>query len=144
MFKLDLPPLSPKLRKNRVAYVDYLKQTKEYADTLREIVEHARALKPLDNALEYACKFTTRIQELLVYVSATCPNYRNGSAKLVVVTPINKRVNSSTNASGSKIKGKTRNNRILRTSSSNQKNKKVEDHPRNVKSRITRIVFLFV
>ncbi|GJW18153.1 hypothetical protein Tco_0025589 [Tanacetum coccineum] len=121
MFKLDLPSLSPKLRKNRVAYVDYLKLTKEYADTLREI-------------------------ELLVYVSATCPNYRNGSAKLVVVTPINKsrqdrnaepstptRVNSSTNSSGSKIKGETKNNRILRTSSSNQKNKKVDDHPRNVK-----------
>nr|GEU62217.1 reverse transcriptase domain-containing protein [Tanacetum cinerariifolium] len=45
-------------------------------------------------------------------------------------------VNSSTNASGSKPKGNTRNNRILRTSSSNKKNKKVEDHPRNVKSSL--------
>ncbi|GKA85386.1 hypothetical protein Tco_0807040, partial [Tanacetum coccineum] len=64
MYKLDLQPLSPKLKKNREARVDYLKQTKEHADTLRDIVEQARALKPLDNALDYACKFTTSIQEL--------------------------------------------------------------------------------
>ncbi|GJR66257.1 retrovirus-related pol polyprotein from transposon TNT 1-94 [Tanacetum coccineum] len=48
------------------------------------------------------------------------------------------RVNSSTNASGSKPKGNTRNNRISRSSSSNQKNKKVEDHPRNVKSSLNK------
>ncbi|GKC94972.1 hypothetical protein Tco_1160414 [Tanacetum coccineum] len=66
---LDLQPLSPKLRKNREAHVDYLKQTKERADTLCAIVMQAKALKPLDNTLDYACKFTTRIQELLVYVS---------------------------------------------------------------------------
>ncbi|GJX02666.1 hypothetical protein Tco_0188582 [Tanacetum coccineum] len=61
MFKLDLEPLSPKLSKNREAHIDYLKQTKEHADTLCEIVKQARALKPLDNTLDYACKFTTRI-----------------------------------------------------------------------------------
>ncbi|GJX08041.1 retrovirus-related pol polyprotein from transposon TNT 1-94 [Tanacetum coccineum] len=87
----NLQPLSPKLRKNRVAHVDHLKQTKEHADTLCEIVEQSRALKPLDNNLDYACKFTTRIQELLVYVSATCPTSRNESEKLVVVTPMNKK-----------------------------------------------------
>ncbi|GJZ88650.1 integrase, catalytic region, zinc finger, CCHC-type containing protein [Tanacetum coccineum] len=37
MFKLDLQPLSSKLKKNREAHVDYLKQTKEHADTLHEI-----------------------------------------------------------------------------------------------------------
>ncbi|GJW58113.1 retrovirus-related pol polyprotein from transposon TNT 1-94 [Tanacetum coccineum] len=54
MFKLDLPPLSPKLKKNKETHVDYLKQTKEHANTLHEILEQARALKPLDNALDYA------------------------------------------------------------------------------------------
>ncbi|GJW03586.1 reverse transcriptase domain-containing protein [Tanacetum coccineum] len=63
-----LEPLSPKLRKNRDAHVDYLKNAKEHADTLCDILEQARAQQPLDGALEYACKFTTRIQELLVYV----------------------------------------------------------------------------
>ncbi|GJZ72148.1 hypothetical protein Tco_0635999 [Tanacetum coccineum] len=52
---LDLQPLSPKLRKNREAHVNYLKVTKENADTLRDIVEEARASKPSDNALDYDC-----------------------------------------------------------------------------------------
>ncbi|GKC19404.1 hypothetical protein Tco_1021554, partial [Tanacetum coccineum] len=121
MYKLDLQPLSPKLRKNREVHVDYLKQTKEHANTLRDIVEQVRALQPLDSALDYACKFTTRIQELLVYVTATCPSSLNKSEKLVAVTPMNKsrkvkfaepRVNNSTHVSRSKPKGNTRNNRI--------------------------------
>nr|GEU38041.1 integrase, catalytic region, zinc finger, CCHC-type, peptidase aspartic, catalytic [Tanacetum cinerariifolium] len=45
MFKLDLQPLSPNLRKDREAHVDYLKVTKK---------EQARALKPLDDVLDYA------------------------------------------------------------------------------------------
>ncbi|GJT92963.1 retrovirus-related pol polyprotein from transposon TNT 1-94 [Tanacetum coccineum] len=91
MYKLDLKPLSPKLRKNREAHIDYLKKTKEHTDTLRDIVEQARTLKPFDNALDYTCKFIARIQELLVYVSATCLSSRNESEKLVVVTPMNKK-----------------------------------------------------
>ncbi|GKA22889.1 retrovirus-related pol polyprotein from transposon TNT 1-94 [Tanacetum coccineum] len=56
MFKLNLQPLSYNLKKNRKAHVDYSKITKEHADILREIVDQARALQPLDNALEYASK----------------------------------------------------------------------------------------
>ncbi|GJZ88205.1 retrovirus-related pol polyprotein from transposon TNT 1-94 [Tanacetum coccineum] len=55
MYKLDLEPLSPKLLKNREAHVDYLKHTHKNANTLREIVEQARALKPLDSDLDSAC-----------------------------------------------------------------------------------------
>ncbi|GJT28023.1 hypothetical protein Tco_0908298 [Tanacetum coccineum] len=174
MYKLDLKPLSPKLRKNREVHVDYLKQAKEYADTLRDIVEQARAQQPLDSALDYACKFTTCIQELLVYVNATCPSSLNMYEKLVAITPLNKSkkvrfiepiestnntpkqadsqnskitnkplltstgVYISTHASGSKPKGNTRNNRISRTSSSNQKNKKVEDQPKNAKTGLNK------
>ncbi|GJT90276.1 hypothetical protein Tco_1079121 [Tanacetum coccineum] len=62
MYKLDLQPLSPKLRNNREVHVDYLKQTKKHADTLCNIVEQTRALQPLDSALDYSCKFTTRVK----------------------------------------------------------------------------------
>ncbi|GJX59321.1 hypothetical protein Tco_0290711 [Tanacetum coccineum] len=77
-------------KQNREAHADYLKITKEHADTLRGIVEQARALKPFDNALNYACKYANRIHELLVYVSASCPSSRNDSEKLVAITPMNK------------------------------------------------------
>ncbi|GJR90825.1 hypothetical protein Tco_0214836 [Tanacetum coccineum] len=59
MYKLDLEPLSPMLLRNREARVDYLKYTQEHADTLREIVERDRSLRPLDSDLDSACKFTT-------------------------------------------------------------------------------------
>ncbi|GJT47268.1 hypothetical protein Tco_0955983 [Tanacetum coccineum] len=88
--KLDLEPLSPKLKNNREAHVDYIMITKENADTLRDIVEQARTSNPLDNALAYACMYTKQIQELLVYVSDTCPSSPLKSKKLVAVTPMNK------------------------------------------------------
>ncbi|GKE66625.1 hypothetical protein Tco_1520786 [Tanacetum coccineum] len=89
VYKLDLPPLSPCIKNNNAAHVDYLKHTQENADILYEIIEHARELRPLDSDLASSCTFVTRIQELLVYVSATCPSSKHVSDKLVVVTPMN-------------------------------------------------------
>ncbi|GJY65838.1 retrovirus-related pol polyprotein from transposon TNT 1-94 [Tanacetum coccineum] len=54
MYKLDLQPLSSTLRKNKEVHEDYLKVTKEHADTLRRIVEQDRDLEPSDNELDYA------------------------------------------------------------------------------------------
>ncbi|GJU11468.1 hypothetical protein Tco_1133864 [Tanacetum coccineum] len=90
MYKLDLERLSPMLRRNQEAHVDYLKHTQEHADTLREIIEHVRDLRPLDSDLDSACKFAMRVQELLVYVRDTCPSSIRQSEKLIAVTPINK------------------------------------------------------
>ncbi|GJZ73939.1 hypothetical protein Tco_0638085 [Tanacetum coccineum] len=66
VYRLDLPPLSPRLKNNREAHVDYLKVTQEHTHTLRDIVDHARTIHPLDNELNYACQYVQRIQELLV------------------------------------------------------------------------------
>ncbi|GKC29129.1 hypothetical protein Tco_1036423, partial [Tanacetum coccineum] len=52
--------------------------------------EQARTSNPLDNVLAYACIYTKQIQELLVYVSDTCPSSPSKSEKLVAVTPMNK------------------------------------------------------
>ncbi|GJZ51840.1 hypothetical protein Tco_0606355 [Tanacetum coccineum] len=40
--------------------------------------------------LDFACKYATRIQELLVYVQDTCPNAITPSPKKVAITPMNK------------------------------------------------------
>ncbi|GJW12257.1 hypothetical protein Tco_1578084 [Tanacetum coccineum] len=66
------------------------KNVQEHADTLRGIVEQARKLNPSDPYLEYACKFTIRVQDLLAYVFETCPSSQIISKKLVAVTPMNK------------------------------------------------------
>ncbi|GKB03447.1 retrovirus-related pol polyprotein from transposon TNT 1-94 [Tanacetum coccineum] len=55
MFRLDLETLSPNLLKNKEAHID-IKHTQEHADTLRKIVEYAKALKPLDSNLDSSCK----------------------------------------------------------------------------------------
>ncbi|GJR97154.1 uncharacterized mitochondrial protein-like protein [Tanacetum coccineum] len=90
VFKLDLVPLAPKLLKNKDAHIDYIKHSRENANTLREIVKHARALRPLDSDLDFAYKIDQRIQEVLMYVKDTYPCLTKASEKLVVVTPINR------------------------------------------------------
>ncbi|GJS46777.1 retrovirus-related pol polyprotein from transposon TNT 1-94 [Tanacetum coccineum] len=90
MFKLDLVPFPPRLLQNRDAHIDYLRHTQEQANTLWEIVEQAKAKQPLDSELDFACKYATRIQELLVYVQDTCPNAITPSPKKVAITPMNK------------------------------------------------------
>ncbi|GJY94331.1 retrovirus-related pol polyprotein from transposon TNT 1-94 [Tanacetum coccineum] len=138
MYKLDLIILAPKVKNNREAHEYYLKHTLEQAAILRE---------------------------LLGYVGDTCPNIHKPSEKLVVITPINKKktvqvadtvtssgnipkvtnrpllsstgVNPSTSASGSNPPGNTKNDRIPRTPSSNEKNK-VEVQSRKVKSSLNK------
>nr|GEW43575.1 hypothetical protein [Tanacetum cinerariifolium] len=57
---------------------------------IEEIVEHARALRPLDSDLDSACKIVQQIQEVLDYVRDTCPSSILPSKKLVAVTLLNK------------------------------------------------------
>ncbi|GKF62039.1 hypothetical protein Tco_0182093 [Tanacetum coccineum] len=90
MFKLDLESLAPKVLKNKDAHLDYIKHSREHANTLREIVKSARALSPLNSNLELACKYVQRIQEVLVYARDTFPCLTRPSKKLVTVTPKNK------------------------------------------------------
>ncbi|GJT56130.1 RNA-directed DNA polymerase, eukaryota [Tanacetum coccineum] len=90
MFKINLEPLAPTLLNNREAHMDYLKHTREQTAFLREIIEQGRSLNPLDSAFDYACKYVTRIQELLVYATQSCPSFNKPSEKLVAVTPMNK------------------------------------------------------
>ncbi|GKF15100.1 hypothetical protein Tco_0056562, partial [Tanacetum coccineum] len=113
---LDLEPLAPRVVKNKDTHIDYIKHTHEQADILWELVEHTRAVRPLNSDLDSACKYAKQIKEVLVYVTTTCP-----------------RMKSSTSASRSQPPGNTKNNRILRTTSSNRHNK-VKDHPKSVKS----------
>ncbi|GKE81309.1 hypothetical protein Tco_1551309 [Tanacetum coccineum] len=87
---LQACPLPPRLLQNREVHIDYLRNTQEQANILQEIVKQAKAKQPLDGDLDLACKYTTRIQELLVYVQDTCPNAITPSPKKVAITPMNK------------------------------------------------------
>ncbi|GKC94854.1 hypothetical protein Tco_1160296, partial [Tanacetum coccineum] len=54
--------------------------------TLHELLEEARALKPLDEHIGHASKFSKRIQELLLYVSASFPFTQSGNKKWAPAT----------------------------------------------------------
>ncbi|GJY53965.1 retrovirus-related pol polyprotein from transposon TNT 1-94 [Tanacetum coccineum] len=134
MFKLDIEPISHKLKNNRDAHEDYLKKTREHTDTIHGLVERARKQNPSEPLLDSACKFTKHVQESFVYVSKTCPSLPKPSEKLVAVTPMNKvkkRLKSSNSASRSQPTANKKNDKISQTPSSNMKNK-VEAHPRRV------------
>ncbi|GKE58054.1 hypothetical protein Tco_1497239, partial [Tanacetum coccineum] len=91
MYKLDQVSLAPEDKNNRETHIYYLKHTMEQAAILREIVEQANLLNPLDNASYSAYKYAKLIQELLGYIRDSCPDIHKPGDKLVVVTPINKK-----------------------------------------------------
>ncbi|GKA27659.1 retrovirus-related pol polyprotein from transposon TNT 1-94 [Tanacetum coccineum] len=138
MFKLDLEPLSPKVLKNRDAHIDYIKHTQENIDILRELVEHARVLKPLDNDLDSSCK-KFRFVEPATSSSNTqkqVDSHKTQDSNKPVLPSTG--MKSSTSASRSQPSSNTKNNRISQTTSSNMKNK-VENHSRSVKSNSNKV-----
>nr|GFB40355.1 hypothetical protein [Tanacetum cinerariifolium] len=89
LLKVDVTPIVPKLRKNRTAHIDYIRHTQGEAATLRKIVKSERLLSPINTSLDYACKYTRRIQELLVTLQQTCPYLTDIGTKLETVIPKN-------------------------------------------------------
>nr|GEV83864.1 hypothetical protein [Tanacetum cinerariifolium] len=118
LLKINVVPLAPKLRNNKTAHYDYLKHTQEETATLREIVENKILLNLLNTSLDYACKYTKRIQELLIILKQTCPCIND----LGVTLP--------TSANRSQPSGNIKRDRIQQTQSRAKKNK-LEAYPRN-------------
>ncbi|GJU88414.1 retrovirus-related pol polyprotein from transposon TNT 1-94, partial [Tanacetum coccineum] len=151
MFKLDIELISPRLKNNRDAHEVYIEKTIEYTDTLHGFVESTKTQNPSEPQLEAACI------EKLVAVTPMKKDKRVRFAEPVTSSSnIPKQTDSlktkdsnkplltstgvkpTTSASGSKPSGNTKNNRITRPPSSNQKNK-VEEHPRKVKSSLNKM-----
>ncbi|GJY95179.1 hypothetical protein Tco_0511540 [Tanacetum coccineum] len=145
MYAIDVEPIPPRLKNNRNAHLTYINHLKESVETVREIVEEARVVKPLDNnSPERDSKAPsiplTRKKPQQVTFTDTCSTSTNNTQKHGVhqkTQPSNVQVipstgvSSSTRASGSKPRSNTKHNRILPAKSVN--NKKVEDHPRTTK-----------
>nr|GEV74589.1 hypothetical protein [Tanacetum cinerariifolium] len=78
MFKLDIEPISSRLKNNRDAHEVYIEKTIEYTDTLRGFVKCVRTQYPSESLLESACMFTKYVQELvtpkkIVHLKETTP-----------------------------------------------------------------------
>ncbi|GJS90832.1 retrovirus-related pol polyprotein from transposon TNT 1-94 [Tanacetum coccineum] len=65
IFKLDLVPLPPRLMQNREVHINYLRNTQEQANILREIVEQVKAKQPLDGDLDLASSYEDSSFEMI-------------------------------------------------------------------------------
>nr|GEV77056.1 retrovirus-related Pol polyprotein from transposon TNT 1-94 [Tanacetum cinerariifolium] len=72
-YAIDVEPIVPRLRNNREAHLDYLRHLKETLETIRDIVEEAKVVMPLDRSIISACRYTKHSQELLEYAIGSCP-----------------------------------------------------------------------
>ncbi|GKC78828.1 retrovirus-related pol polyprotein from transposon TNT 1-94, partial [Tanacetum coccineum] len=126
MYAIDVEPIPPRLKNNRSAHLDYINHLKESVEIVREIVEEARVVKPLDTAFNSACKYTKLSQELVEYVIGTCPKeFKERDNKVAAVIPLIRRKQVTVNSTC--------------RMSINDTQKKVEDHPRTIKSVWTKV-----
>nr|GEU85455.1 retrovirus-related Pol polyprotein from transposon TNT 1-94 [Tanacetum cinerariifolium] len=125
-YAIDVEPIVPRLRNNREAHLDYLMHLKESVETIRDIVDKAKVVRPLDSSIVSASRYTKHSQELLEYAIGTCPQDSHQRDKKHAPTPLIRkkqvtftkpsdtlnRVYRYTNASGSQPRSNTKNNRI--------------------------------
>nr|GEZ22166.1 hypothetical protein [Tanacetum cinerariifolium] len=55
---IDIEPIVPCLRNNRDAHLDYLRHLKESIETIHDIVEEAKVVRPQDRSIVSACRYT--------------------------------------------------------------------------------------
>ncbi|GKB50966.1 hypothetical protein Tco_0901719, partial [Tanacetum coccineum] len=91
MYAIDVKPIPHPLKNNRSAHLNYIGHLKESVETVREIVEEAREVKPLDSSLNYACRYTKLSQELLECVIGTCPKSFNERDNKAPSTPVTRK-----------------------------------------------------
>nr|GEZ46314.1 hypothetical protein [Tanacetum cinerariifolium] len=71
-YAIDVEPIPPRLRNNKEAHLDYLGHLKDSVETIRETVDEAKVVRPLDISIVSACRYTKHSQELLEYAIGTC------------------------------------------------------------------------
>nr|GEZ70291.1 hypothetical protein [Tanacetum cinerariifolium] len=85
---IDVEPIVPRLMNNRDAHLDYLRHLKESVEIIRDIVEEAKVVRPLDRSIISAYCYTNHSQELLEYAIGTCPQGSQQHAKQLAHIPL--------------------------------------------------------
>nr|GEU60904.1 hypothetical protein [Tanacetum cinerariifolium] len=90
-YVIDVEPIVPRLRNNREAHLDYHMHLKKSVETIRDIVEEAKVVRPLDSSIVSACRYTKHSQELLEYAIGTCPQDSHHRDKKHTLAPLIRR-----------------------------------------------------
>nr|GEV99973.1 hypothetical protein [Tanacetum cinerariifolium] len=144
---IDVEPIVPRLRNNRDAHLDYLSQLKESVETIRDIIEEAKVVRPQDRSIVSDCRYTKHSLELLEkkQVTVAKPSDRQDSNKYIHVVAVKPKktnvpvphfteVKSFPKASGSQPKSNPKINRISLAKGANKL--PVEDQHRTNKSHL--------
>nr|GEX48067.1 reverse transcriptase domain-containing protein [Tanacetum cinerariifolium] len=87
-YAIDVEPIPSRLRNNREAHLNYLGHLKKSVETIREMVEEAKVVKPLDSSIVSACRYTKHSQELLEYKIGTCSQDSHQRDKKHALAPL--------------------------------------------------------
>nr|GEW22494.1 retrovirus-related Pol polyprotein from transposon TNT 1-94 [Tanacetum cinerariifolium] len=138
-YKVDIHAtniLLQSLPKDIYTLINHYTDAKDIWDNLKMLLEDSNVMNDVNTVSRFS-ELRDAYTELLEYVIGTCPKEFSKREKKVATTSLNRkkaRVNSSTEASGSKPRSNTKNKRILPAKSDNKK--KVESHPRKNKSNL--------
>nr|GFB28828.1 hypothetical protein [Tanacetum cinerariifolium] len=69
----ELVNLRDKSHHNQEELINRFSKHEESVETIRDIVEEAKVVRPLDRSIVSACRYTKHSQELLEYAIGTCP-----------------------------------------------------------------------
>nr|GEV28038.1 hypothetical protein [Tanacetum cinerariifolium] len=115
MHAVDVEPIVPRLRNNRDAHLDYLRHLKESVETIRDIVEEAKVVRPLDRSIVSACR-KKQVTVAKPSDKSDSTTHRHvvtlNSQKTNVHVPPSTGVNNFPNASGSQPKRHVKAHRI--------------------------------
>nr|GEX21768.1 hypothetical protein [Tanacetum cinerariifolium] len=118
----------------KVNSINYLRHLKESVGTIRDIVEEAKVIRPLDRSIVSVYRYTKHSHELLEYAIGTCPQGSQKQDKQLSHIPLIRKmqITFATQSDKSQPKSNVKTNRI---SSAKGVNKlPVEDQPRKNKS----------
>nr|GEW99677.1 retrovirus-related Pol polyprotein from transposon TNT 1-94 [Tanacetum cinerariifolium] len=80
-----------KLTTENVILKTSVSKDKESVEIIRDIVEEAKVVRPLDRSIVYACRYTKHSQELLEYAIGTCPQGSQQRAKELADIPLSRK-----------------------------------------------------
>nr|GFB43611.1 hypothetical protein [Tanacetum cinerariifolium] len=139
-YAIDVEPIPPHLRNNKEANLDYLMHLKESVETIREIVQKAKAT--LTNEIKKHAPSPLIKKKHVTFAKQYDTSNSNthkhvvklNTQKTNVYVPPSTGVNHCTDASGSQPRSNTKKNTISPAKGFNKKN--VKEHPRIKKSHL--------
>ncbi|GJZ89193.1 hypothetical protein Tco_0660975 [Tanacetum coccineum] len=121
LLKIELEPINAYFKNNRVVHQDYLRVTKEHMETLQELLEEARALKPLDEHIG-------RVS----YINASGSQHRSNTKKDRIQRPSSRSKKNKVEAQHRKFKSSSNKNNHVSDCNANIKNVALSKNSENI------------